>query len=282
MGTTWDGSEVAATVEDYFSMFFAEMKGERYSKTEHRRHLIQRLNGRSDSSIEREHQNISAILLKLGLPYIEGYKPLRNYQALLENAVTEYLSNNPATAQELLRIAEQPALIPTMQKPDFQSFLVEPPPMVQNSAKSPTRSRSLLSPQFDFAKREANNRSLGKAGEKFVIDFEKNRLEQAGRPDLAEKVEWTAESKGHGIGYDILSFETNGDTRYIEVKTTNCGREFPFFISRNEVEFSREQSESFHLYRVFNFARERKLFILKGCLEDCCQLTAENFRAGFV
>ena len=46
-----------------------------YNKADHNRRLGHLLNNRSRGSIEFKHQNISAILIELGYPYIEGYKP---------------------------------------------------------------------------------------------------------------------------------------------------------------------------------------------------------------
>src|SRR5690242_12814674 len=89
MATDWSRFEVEAVIADYFAMLAAELMGEPYNKTEHRRQLSLLLNNRSDGSIERKHQNISAIMIELGYPYIAGYKPLGNYQKLLAEVVTE-------------------------------------------------------------------------------------------------------------------------------------------------------------------------------------------------
>src|ERR1700736_4510585 len=62
--------------------------------------------------------------------------------------------------------------------------------------------------KFDPAERDARNRDLGKAGEKFVVEFERDRLRRAGRNDLAEDVGWVADLDGDGYGYDVRSFET--------------------------------------------------------------------------
>src|ERR1700722_9166907 len=54
------------------------------------------LDGRSKSPVEFEQQNISAVLVGLGMPYIDGYKPARNYQrAVLPQAVEDYLIRHP-------------------------------------------------------------------------------------------------------------------------------------------------------------------------------------------
>jgi hypothetical protein len=67
-GTDWTGVEVPATVDDYLAMLTAEAAGQQYSKTVHRRVLRQRLSAnRTDAAIEYKHQNISAVMIALGL-----------------------------------------------------------------------------------------------------------------------------------------------------------------------------------------------------------------------
>jgi len=77
MADDWTEAENGAIVDDYLAMLALECAGTSYSKTEHRNALIESMGGtRSRGSIERKHQNISAVMLQLGLPYIKGYKPL--------------------------------------------------------------------------------------------------------------------------------------------------------------------------------------------------------------
>jgi hypothetical protein len=85
--TDWSREEVALIVADYFSMPHSELLDQPYSKRDHRRALSPLLNERSKGSIEFKHQNISAVMVELGLPYIEGYKPRGNFQALLADGV---------------------------------------------------------------------------------------------------------------------------------------------------------------------------------------------------
>jgi uncharacterized protein DUF3883 len=84
---------------------------------------------------------------------------------------------------------------------------------------------------------------------------------------------------GDGIGYDILSYESNEVARFIEVKTTNGSSLTPFIVSPNEVEFSEEAEDAFCLYRVFDFSQTPRLFILHGPLTACVHLEALDYRA---
>ena len=62
----------------------------------------------------------------------------------------------------------------------------------------------------------------------------------------------------------VLSFDVTGKDKLIEVKTTSFGKETPFFITRNEVDLSRTEAEHFHLYRLFDFRKEPRLFKFRG------------------
>ncbi len=73
MSDSWSNIEVELIIADYFQMLSLELKGDSYSKAEHRRSLIPLLTNRSDGSVEFKHQNISAVLINLGQPYIKGY-----------------------------------------------------------------------------------------------------------------------------------------------------------------------------------------------------------------
>jgi hypothetical protein len=97
MADDWSREEVEATVGDYFDMLGEQLRGQAYNKSEHRRRLGRLLKNRSAAAIERKHQNISTVLIKLGFVYIEGYKPLPNYQRLLFEVVSERYDPGEAT-----------------------------------------------------------------------------------------------------------------------------------------------------------------------------------------
>ena len=131
----------------------------------------------------------------------------------------------------------------------------------------------------DYLERANQNQALGLAGELAVVDFERKRLEFLGHYDLAAKVEHVANSRGDGLGYDVLSYHDDGQEKMIEVKTTKYDKEVPFFVSQNEVCASAYFGESFHLYRVFQFGKRPGLFTLQGALEDTCRLVAADYKA---
>ena len=112
-----------------------------------------------------------------------------------------------------------------------------------------------------------------------MLEFERKRLHEGGRRDLVTRIEWTAHIRGDGAGYDIESFNVDGSTRLIEVKTTGLGKYFPFNVTVNEVRCSEACPDVFQLYRVFNFGPAARLYMLPGELSDSCNLDATQYRA---
>ena len=91
---------------------------------------------------------------------------------------------------------------------------------------------------------------------------ERVRLATAGREDLANRVRWIADEEGDGAGFDILSFNTSGGERLVEVKTTNGPARTPFFLSRNENDIANQRAESGHFiaFMTLSDLREYSLF----------------------
>jgi hypothetical protein len=278
MPTDWSHAEVEATVSDYLAMLVKELAGVPYNKTAHRRQLGALLNDRSEQSIEFKHANISAVLIELSFPYISGYKPRSNYQRLLYEVVANRLRSSPQLLNIAAADADRPIVVPEVD--DILSILTNPP--APAAAGGTARDLAVSRPSFfstNYLEREAQNRSLGDAGEELVLNFERARLIAANRESLADRIEHTARVRGDGAGFDILSFEVSGRERLIEVKTTKYGRETPFYVSRNEVAVSESREPDYHLYRLFTFRAAPKLFTLNGALSITCQLSTSTFLA---
>lgn len=128
---------------------------------------------------------------------------------------------------------------------------------------------------IDYTEREIRNRSLGLEGELFILKNEIEFLKSKGKDDLAERVQHVSVEIGDGLGYDILSFDLSGKEKRIEVKTTRSNISRPFYLTRNELEFSSKNAEIYHLYRLFDFDSKLnvgKYYVIKGNLVDSLDL----------
>lgn len=280
MSEAWSRNEVELIVADYFAMLREELAGRPVDKTAHRRALAPLLTARSNGSIEFKHQNISAVLIHFEQPYIAGYKPRGNYQLLLEQVVLEYLESDRALF-EVIRHSPvlEPTVMPSVDATDVRTLFAAPPEPVPRKGGD-EGSRRPRARRIDFVERDAHNRTLGRLGEEWTLEVERRRLHDIeGRRDLAKRVEWVAQTRGDGLGYDIASFDGTGAPRLIEVKTTGLGKDFPFYVTANELDVSRHNPNTFHLYRVYNFAKSPELFTLNGPLDEVCTLEPQAFRA---
>lgn len=270
--TDWTALEIDLIVSDYFDMLQMELAGQSFNKAERNR-ALQALTGRTRGSIERKHQNISAVMDRLGHQWINGYKPLHNYQKSLLDGIERRLpafENAAKTSdRDERRLRETPEIF------------VEPPPVFlpQNTTEPIHLTR--LARKFDPAARDHRNRSLGRAGEERIYELERLRLKRADRNDLASKVRWVSQEDGDGLGYDIFSFEADGRERLVEVKTTGGSQTTPFFVSENELALSEERPDAFRLVRLYDLYRVPRAFEIAPPLAESVFLRAINFRAEF-
>ncbi|HEX6928080.1 MAG TPA: DUF3883 domain-containing protein [Gammaproteobacteria bacterium] len=249
-------------VQNYFIMLDAELQGELYSKADHRNRIMQELGETDAKAVDLAHRHISAVLAETGLPFADSFPPAGGFDAALEKAVQVFIEGNPELV-EALWIEDVPlaSSIP-VELDDAKAHWVATP---EASGFRPS-SRAAWHPagvnEIDYRVREAGNRNLATAGERFVLAFERARLREAGMKDSVDRVAWQSQTFGDSFGYDVRSLDDDGSERLICVKTTNFGARFPFTLTYRELERARENKAHFHVYRVFRFSRGAKLFII--------------------
>lgn len=164
-------------------------------------------------------------------------------------------------------------------KDDFENIIQDTPSGGGEQKKKIGKKSARKGKKTDYLAKGKRDKKLGDAGEEFVVHYEKAKLIKLDRPDLAERVVWASEEIGDGLGYDISSFDSEGEPIQIEVKTTRSGLKSPFYISPTELEASEDFAKGYRLYRVFNYGSEPKIFILTGALTPQLDLVATAYRA---
>ena len=267
----WRDEENDLIVADYFAMLADELAGRSYDKAERNRSL-QAATGRSRTSTEYKHRNISAVLKGLGEDWIRGYKPAFNFQLTL----VRWLAVNPAWLRRL------PARGSATGLREAAPLWIGPPPTLSNQPPPQELAQMLdIARRFDVAARNEQNRALGAAGEERVLANERAVLTGVGRDDLARRIRWVSKEDGDGAGYDIASFAPDGRSRLIEVKSTNGWERTPFHITRNELAVAEERRFEWRLLRLWNFSREQRAFEVSPPLDAHVTLSATTFHAGF-
>ncbi len=128
----------------------------------------------------------------------------------LTRLYTEIVSDPlEVTVERLVEAVVEPA--PRVEKIEVRDF--KPRMLASNRGSggpSNQKSRRRYSPE---------SRKVGDAGEKVVLGYERERLGELGRHDLAERVRWHAQELEF-IGWDITSFDEQGDEIFVEVKSS--------------------------------------------------------------
>ncbi|WP_426332677.1 DUF3427 domain-containing protein [Paenibacillus silvae] len=159
--------------------------------------------------------------------------------------------------------------------PSKELTLVPPPPKKKRNKKS---QNSFKGRKVDFVQTNAKNKVVGDLGEKLVVQYEKEKLIEAGRPDLADDVEHSSDLIGDGLGYDIKSYTPDGEVKYIEVKATVGDIYTPYYLTLREVLFSQEKKESYYLYRIYNINDNPEFCIYHGDLTDQLELEPTQYK----
>lgn len=155
------------------------------------------------------------------------------------------------------------------------------------TVKTPKRkiSRKFCVKNQNYEQRNRNLKKIGDVGEKLAVEAEKRRLIQEGHKELAERVVHVSVVIGDGLGYDIQSFQKNGnryEEKYIEVKATTGGINKPFDISANEVKVSAEKGKQYSIYRFFgigNGVENIKYYEVQGSVSEMFDLEATMYKA---
>jgi hypothetical protein len=221
-------------------------------------------------------RSISAALVSAGLRHDPRFPPSAEANPEHIAALQDLIENEPMTVLGLLldHEAEEAGALPAPTGLASTYFEVAPP----MPASTHQRLQRAVAFFTSVVNPERTSR-IGRAGEQWVLALERMRLTQAGREDLAMAIDWTASTQGPWPGYDIASFEVDGTSRCIEVKTTPGPATRPFFVSANEVQRSSQLGDRFWLYRVHSCFTAPRLYTLRGSLEQSCGLIPSSYEA---
>ena len=133
--------------------------------------------------------------------------------------------------------------------------IVEPKKLSKNTTKNK---------KPDYLSRSKKFKRIGDRGEQIVLRAEKQFLEKNGKHNLAKKIDYIAE-KDDTVGFDILSFDKNGNERQIELKATlsKIGNSH-IFLSENELKVAQENDKYF-FYIVYEAGSKKpKIWRIKA------------------
>lgn len=122
------------------------------------------------------------------------------------------------------------------------------------TSKSKSNSNKVRTKEdINYSEQQAISQKNGDRGEELVLRNEIEKIKQWGLPDeILSKVRRVS-LESDDYGFDILSFDKDGNERYLEVKTTKTnGKNFSFILTRNEFEHAKTYGSRYSFVIVFD------------------------------
>ena len=262
-GKTWNEAELDMVVGDYLVMLDKVMTGRAHDPANHQR-ALRFVTNRSGGAITFLQGEISAILILIGLPTLKDHPPRWDFGDGLVDSVDRCLSAKPAVLKDL---TQPPALLGRAAAP----ALAEGAPSRGAHAPPSERAERLIA-KFDPAARDQDARMLTRIGVAAALAYEQRRLEERGREDLAAQVRPALPTDEAGC--DLISFSRTGAPRRIAVKTTTGGPATPFRLTPAEEALREAQPDAFIVYRLYDVAREARVFRVRAVQPSISQPSA--------
>lgn len=116
-------------------------------------------------------------------------------------------------------------------------------------------------------RRSKKSDKIGRLGEEFIFEYEKNQLIASGFPELATKVVFHREDALHRTpGWDITSYFVDGSPKYIEVKSSEGDVINDITLTRNEWDKALDPAlgNNYFIYLVTSITNKPKIEILRN------------------
>lgn len=227
------------------------------------------------SALTEEQKSLCAQLIPDELKWVEiPYEQVEEYNwDLLLDVSTKFIKDNTPVYDRIIEAVwknQVPADI-------LRDKLILRNKPLNGIDKLPEINPSFQGIERNYLAEHEERIMIGTSGEELVIAHEKKILNQAGRPDLAERVEKVKD----GCGYDIRSFYENEKEKHIEVKTTTRGIDTPFELTLNEWMFMKKFANDYFIYRLFNFNQAGNIaeFYILDNPKDQLLFQATSFKA---
>ena len=251
----------------------------------HTREFLARKLNKSNKAVRLKMHHISSILVNSDLPYLETFKPFSRVDIdFVDWKETELIKKKLLKELDTKEFID--LFITALSKSNYSTEITEnntfeklPKPEVFEYNKTISQKTIRICPKINYVEREIKNSKLGEAGEKWVLDFEKRRLKNIGRGDLTDKVIWASKDIGDGLGYDIISYDKDGNKLFIEVKTTCLGKYSVFYLTEREIKTAAELGNDYLIYRVFDFDKETKIYKIENNIQEELNLIPNTYRA---
>ncbi|PQJ79559.1 DUF3883 domain-containing protein [Polaribacter porphyrae] len=201
---------------------------------------------------------------------------LKNYNWHSLISLTKDFLHSNSTIYDELEIISKEKFIELNQDNDSILTVSDIP---ESTKSYVNKERNFKGKKIDWSKKQLVSSRLGLLGEELIIEYEKSKIKKLKKENILND-NIIVEKKRDGEGYDILSYDKNGNKLFIEVKTTKGKINEPFYLSINEKAFYEKHKSQYIIYRLYEFnnlSKTSKLYKIEGSELDDFNFNPTNF-----
>lgn len=117
----------------------------------------------------------------------------------------------------------------------------------------------------DYSEQQLISQKIGDRGEELVLRNEIKKVKEWGLSDDIISQVRRVSLESDDYGFDILSFDEDGNERYLEVKTTKQNRKnFSFILTRNEFEHAKAYGNKYSFVIVFDILNQPRIWYMEN------------------
>lgn len=166
------------------------------------------------------------------------------------SAITHDTTNLSVLDEPITEVAEE-----------IELNIADNPTMVSKNKSISNKVRA--KEDINYSEQQTISQKIGDRGEELVLRNEIEKIKQWGLPDeILSKVRRVS-LESDDYGFDILSFDQEGNERYLEVKTTKTnGKNFSFILTRNEFETAKYYGKMYSFVIVFDILSNPRIWYM--------------------
>lgn len=116
---------------------------------------------------------------------------------------------------------------------------------------------------INYSEQQTISQKIGDRGEELVLRNEIEKTKGWGLPNETLSKVRRGSLESDDYGFDILSFDQEGNERYLEVKTTKTnGKNFSFILTRNEFETAKYYGKRYSFVIVFDILSNPRIWYM--------------------
>lgn len=195
----------------------------------------------SKHKLQKTYEQASIFHISYDINNLESSTILDDYRLFLD--LYQKIASDPSIPTTRSLFDSSLEAIPVSSRPKI-------PPVKPFSSREPKKLSTKSSKGSYSGKRKSPDaKKIGDFGENIVLVYEREKLKNIGRSDLAGKIVHE-EAENNRPGWDISSFDEDGKNIQIEVKSSTSDAINNLTITYNEWEAAKQYKDSYHIYLV--------------------------------